>query len=551
MLFLDYFVYFLVALLLLLLTGRIGSAAILGTIAFMTHAVMNMFVHESRGYGIRTTDIAAARTAMNVASEYKLVIHAKTARALLLAICLISLGIHSFFSISLRMRGILLVIAVLLAAACCLLLWNDRLMNRLKVRPYLFDPAGSCRDHGAALEVLAGVPYLMVRKPEGYSQSAADSLRAKGAAEGSALYSSAETKTSGKGLPDIIVIMNESYSDLTNCGTFETDRDNMEYFYSLKDNVVRGKVTVPVQGGYTANTEFEFLTGFAHALLPAGVISFMNYVKEKTPSVNSIFKENGYYSIFMHPFLKSGWNREEVYKDFLFDKTYWEEDFEGRDRIRGYVSDKGDYEELIARYEEAAKTNEHVFLFNVTMQNHGGYRAEGYEPTVHLKGLQGNYPEAEQYLSLIKESSDAVKVLIDHFSKSERPVLICMFGDHTPAVEDAFYDEISKKAGYDAFEKGVRMHQTPFLIYANYDIEEAEYENMSANYLPTLVLDLAGLPKNEWFAYQADMYRKYPVLSLYGAKDSAGKWLPWEEACESQEVKNFAIVQYKELFDKY
>ena len=40
--------------------------------------------------------------------------------------------------------------------------------------------------------------------------------------------------------------------------------------------------------------------------------------------------------------------------------------------LRGAVSDSGDYKDVISRYEKAKKENDNVFLFNVTMQNHGG-----------------------------------------------------------------------------------------------------------------------------------------------------------------------------------
>ena len=53
------------------------------------------------------------------------------------------------------------------------------------------------------------------------------------------------------------------------------------------------------------------------------------------------------------------------------------------------------------------------------MQNHGGYTVEdraGFEPTVKL-GYDTEYPLAETYLSLARESDSAFKELLEYFEK--------------------------------------------------------------------------------------------------------------------------------------
>ena len=51
------------------------------------------------------------------------------------------------------------------------------------------------------------------------------------------------------------------------------------------------------------------------------------------------------------------------------------EDYKKRRTLRGYVSDASDMQHIIETFEnkEAGKP---IFLFNVTMQNHGGYTKE-------------------------------------------------------------------------------------------------------------------------------------------------------------------------------
>ena len=61
--------------------------------------------------------------------------------------------------------------------------------------------------------------------------------------------------------PNIVVIMDEAFSDLSVWGDFETSEEVMPYFKMMQQEAVGGEVYVSVKGGNTANTEFEFLTG--------------------------------------------------------------------------------------------------------------------------------------------------------------------------------------------------------------------------------------------------------------------------------------------------
>ena len=69
------------------------------------------------------------------------------------------------------------------------------------------------------------------------------------------------------------------------------------------------------------------------------------------------------------------------------------------DALRGYATDRDDYQKLIALEESMA--NAPRFLFNVTIQNHGGYSAPGDTPITADLSHYGDYPEAELYLSLV------------------------------------------------------------------------------------------------------------------------------------------------------
>lgn len=83
------------------------------------------------------------------------------------------------------------------------------------------------------------------------------------------------------GLPEnVIVVMNESFSDLSVLGDFNTSDDVLENFYNESGNIKRGYVYVSVYGGGTANSEFEFLTGNSVVSIPSGAVAYQMYVNK-------------------------------------------------------------------------------------------------------------------------------------------------------------------------------------------------------------------------------------------------------------------------------
>lgn len=85
--------------------------------------------------------------------------------------------------------------------------------------------------------------------------------------------------------------------------------------------------------------------------------------------------------------------------------------------VRKYISDESDYEKLESLYEQK-KAGSSLCLFNVTMQNHSAYDDRDYKFADPVKltdiSLQ---PEAEQYLSLIKMSDDALENMLEYLKR--------------------------------------------------------------------------------------------------------------------------------------
>ena len=88
------------------------------------------------------------------------------------------------------------------------------------------------------------------------------------------------------------------------------------------------------------------------------------------------------------------------------------------------------------------------------------YKGNNYEKTVELQNVSQEYPKAEQYLSLLKESDAALEYLINYFKGVDEDVVIAFFGDHQPAIEQEFYEELAGDKTSEQIQ--FNMHTTPF-----------------------------------------------------------------------------------------
>ena len=362
-------------------------------------------------------------------------------------------------------------------------------------------------------------------------------------------YRGPQTAEETENLPNVILILNESFSDLRVLGNLQLSEENMPFFNNLKDNTVRGHLNVSVLGGGTADTEFEVLTGCSMGLLPASYYPYMQCIKTPSESLVSVMKQNGYITYSMHPESKRNWNRDKVYEYFGFDHSMWKDDFQNAAIIHSGVSDLETYRKVEQIFEEKAE-DERLFIFDLTIQNHGGYgdHAGDAELTHQIAATNVSSPEADVYLSLIAESDDAFSQLINYFSQQKEKTIICMFGDHQPKFNDEeFYNSIYAQTP-ELTEEDIRfdIYTTPFVIWANYDIEEQSDLDISANYLGGLLLQTAGIEGNAYFNYLDTLRQEYPVITANGYKDSKGNIYAWSG--QMNEFEDYRMLQYKYLF---
>jgi phosphoglycerol transferase MdoB-like AlkP superfamily enzyme len=389
---------------------------------------------------------------------------------------------------------------------------------------------------------------MLVDKPEGYSDDAVE--------EATENYTSDSVTDEGYKEPNVIVIMNEAFSDLQSVGDFETNEEVMPFYNSMSENTVKGFAYVSVFGGQTANSEFEFLTGDSKAFLPSGSTPYQLYIKKYLPSLTGNLKLDGYQGMLaMHPYNASGYNRVSVYENFGFSDFITREDFTDASLVRGFVSDESDYDRIITEYESAkAQSDEPFYLFNVTMQNHSPYDTDydNLPKTIEITTPGCKDADAERYLNLIHLSDAATKQLVEYFEQQEEPTVIVMFGDHEPGLSDSFYESIMGR-DLDTLtnEENMELYKVPFFIWANYDIEEQYIERTSLNYLQSVMLDVTGMKKTGYNKFLLDTMEEIPAMNVSGYFGADGTYYDIDDNSSPyyETLCKYNVLEYNHLFD--
>ena len=423
---------------------------------------------------------------------------------------------------------------------------NDTVIEAAGLDTTLFTPNVLYRNNGLVGGFVGNIRFMTVEKPEGYSDTAVKEIAQN--------YITEETKTKKEDLPNIIVIMNEAFSDLSVFGDFSVSEDYMPFIHSLDQNVLKGHAYVSVKGGNTANSEFEFLTGDSMAFMPTGSVPYQQYVKSEIPSLASRLGELGYTTTAIHPYYGSGWCRNTVYPLLGFDQMLFKDDFAASKKIRNYISDESAFQKIIDLYEEK-DDDEKLFTFEVTMQNHGGYSKDvgDFKESIYLTDEMNQGTQvraAEKYLTLVKESDQAFKELVEYFEKQQEPTIILMFGDHQPS--DYITNVILRELGLDRDTDDdvyYNNYIVPYIMWSNYDMDTTQVENVSLNYLGGMLMEKAGIGLTGYQQFLKDMQQEFPAITANMVMNADGI-REAEKDVQSEWIENYHKLVYNHLCDK-
>lgn len=549
-------IFELIAWTLYLLIGRMTTALRIELALALTFGLTNHYVMAFRSTPFVPWDLLSARTAASVAQNYDFT---PTPRMIVVTVLfvLLMVAVRILRKVPRIKLPIRLGSAVLCGLALCLFvntLQQETFQNKHYLYPFLFTPAYMTKVNGMAVTFAMDLAYVAVDKPEGYSaEEAQKTLEQYGNTDN--VFADDEENTNdsknrgedanNKDLPNIIVIMDEAFSDLSVVGDLETNEDYMPFMHKMQqgaDNTITGYAQVSVCGGNTANSEFEFLTGNTMSFLPSGSIPYQQYITKDTPSLASYLASLGYETYAQHPYYASGWNREKVYPLIGFEHLNFIDDYANKTYVRKYVSDDADMQHIIDTYENK-EDGKPAFIFNVTMQNHGGYTDAFSDLSEDVHATNYNSEVLDRYLSLIRLTDQSLEKLVDYFSNADEKTVIVFFGDHQPsdAVAAQIQDSMLLPGESVPDEQLRKRYLVPYLVWANYDIDGATQQNTSLNYLSAQVLKAAGVPTDAYQNFLLDLQKSYPVMSAAGRTDAS-------DADENM-LNTYKKLQYYNLFE--
>ena len=515
------------------LTGRIRVMSMLLQIIFTSYGITNYFVSSWKGDPIMPYDFAAANTAFTVAGTYSWVFTYGVIAALLMAWALFVFTSKCRIEpmhgrkhlIGAVIGGVLPVIFI------GLLIFTEFLAYRgITVRYWRLTE--SYQAHGYMLNTFSSIGDMIIASPDGYS---VDSLRelADGVERGPETENITPT--------NIIFIMNESYADFR----YVRDIEVSENVWSVLDRLYADEHTfttrlhMDVYGSGTSTSEYMVLTGNSTTFLPSGTSPYYLYSQDNEYSLASILREQGWRTVAMHPNLPENWKRNVVYDYMGFDEFYAIDDYQGYETLRDYVSDMADYRFITDLYEDKPE-GQPLFIYNITMQNHGAYTYSGYNFNQDVYYYSDDYyGKANQYLTLLKYSNQALDYLLNYFENVDEPTMIVFFGDHWPSLGTAFQNDLfGQDVGTLSSEQYELRYVTPAFIWTNYDWEFEEIDDLSANYLGALALRYAGVETTEYQEFLLDQMEQYPVIGHMGLIDADGNFTAWDQVHATPEIQN-------------
>ena len=549
-------IFELIAWTLYLLIGRMTTALRIELALALAFGLTNHYVMAFRSTPFVPWDLLSVRTAASVAQNYDFT---PTPRMIVVTVLfvLLMVAVRVLRKVPRIKLPIRLGSAVLCGLALCLFvntLQQETFQNKHYLYPFLFTPAYMTKVNGMAVTFAMDLAYVAVDKPEGYSaEEAQKTLEQYGNTDN--VFADDEENTNdsknrgadanNKDLPNIIVIMDEAFSDLSVVGDLETNEDYMPFMHKMQqgaDHTITGYAQVSVCGGNTANSEFEFLTGNTMSFLPSGSIPYQQYITKDTPSLASYLASLGYETYAQHPYYASGWNREKVYPLLGFEHLNFIDDYANKTYVRKYVSDDADMQHIIDTYENK-EDGKPAFIFNVTMQNHGGYTDAFSDLSEDVHATNYNSEVLDRYLSLIRLTDQSLEKLVDYFSNVDEKTVIVFFGDHQPSdtVAAQVQDSMLLPGESVPDEQLRKRYQVPYLVWANYDIDGATQQNTSLNYLSAEVLKAAGVPTDAYQNFLLDLQKSYPVMSAAGRTDASD--------VDENMLNTYKKLQYYNLFE--
>ena len=393
-------------------------------------------------------------------------------------------------------------------------------------------------------------------EPEGYGEEYMNKIfdKIKDYAE------SHTEKEEGPEKPNVILILSESFFDMTRLPNITLSQNPAPYFTELcqSGKVIHGGFFTRQCGYGTGNVEIEVLTGTSGRLFPfSASLSYDLSPKQlrKLDPVPARFRESGYYTAAVHTFNNSLYNRTANFPALGFDSVKFQTDLKAEysyDYSSLYVlSDKFLSDTIIKEY-EANRDKGPCFIYGISMENHQPYVDKYASFPISVSSSKLKSEELEPLATFARGAMGAdtsYAELIEYFSKSPEPTIIAVYGDHLPSLPLEDGQTVYQKLGIyeDKNREAWTVDECKFMFTADYFIwsnfskpaEGQDYKNSSSNLLGRDLIKYAGIDATYFDTFLQMYSEKVGMWNEYTFTDASGNFYP------------SVPPEYKEITDMY
>src|SRR5690348_249464 len=347
--------------------------------------------------------------------------------------------------------------------------------------------------------------------------------------------------------PDIVIVQSESFFNPGRMVGY-APYQFIPNFERLAAEGESGPLHVPTFGGGTIRTEFEVLTGLPLRYFPQVQFPYLQIEAKVIPGLARTLRSNGYTTVAIHDNNRSFWNRASALQRLGFDRFIAINDFPKNLPHDGhYVADSALTDEILRQLRDSGPPQ---MIFAISMEAHGPY--DGNPGPINVAerdaipvpaGVTGVAKAMLQtYLYHLRHADAQLGRLADVLSKRSRPTLLMFYGDHLPALGQAFEVNGFKDGGDQLEQTG------SWLIVDPAHPREKPTEAIASWALPGELLERAGIRDDAWFAL-TDVLA--PQLSgLTRAPDAAPAPETAQQKLLDQGMTNVAQLRLKGKLDK-
>ncbi len=347
--------------------------------------------------------------------------------------------------------------------------------NKDIIASYFSNIAQGYENYGFVYGFSSSVVDRGMGKPKDYSEETITEIEDSVKTE--------ETSRSKDDMPNIVVVLLESFIDPSEVNFLETSSDPIPNFHELEKNYSSGYMTVPVVGAGTANTEFEVLTGMGLQFFGTGEYPYKTVLKQvdNCESIASNLSKLGYGTHVVHNNGGNFYSRANAFSMMGFDTFTSKElmNITEYTPLGSWPTDDILIDETLKAMD--ATPDQQDFVYTITVQGHGDYPTEKVleNPEITVSGAETEAAnnQWEYYINQIHEVDKFIGNLKDALEQRDEDTILVLWGDHLPTLGLEESDMATEN-----------IFKTKYVTWNNFDLPKEDADLTSYQ----LLADLTG-----------------------------------------------------------